>query len=80
MVTQEQMLDALDDALKAHIINTLFPKNVSPAAEPNGFAEGIKRAIEYHAKFVEIVKAATTAAALPEKAQPRPRKRAAKTS
>jgi hypothetical protein len=81
MPTQKQLLDALDTALTAHIINTLFPRNVSPAAEPNGFEQGIKRAIEYHAKFAEIIKDITTTAPTGlQIAKPRPRKRPARTS
>lgn len=80
MPTQKQLLDALDTALTSHIVNTLFPKNVSPVAEPNGFEEGMKRAIAYHAKFAEIIKGMTTATAGLQMAKPSRRKRPARTS
>jgi hypothetical protein len=74
MPTQKQLLDALDTALTSHI-NTLFTTNVSPSADPNGFEEGMKRAIAYHAKFAEIIKRITPATAAPQMAKPSQRKR-----
>jgi hypothetical protein len=81
MLTQRQMLTALDAALSAQV-NLLFSKMASAAsgADPEGrFAEGIKNASSFYDKAADIIRNVVQErqAAL---AQPRRRRRQARTS
>jgi hypothetical protein len=78
MLTQKQMLTALDAALSAQV-NLLFSKMASAAsgADPEGrFAEGIKNASSFYDKAADIIRNVVQE----RQAQPRRRRRQAWTS
>ena len=82
MPTQKQMMAALDAALSAQV-NLLFSKMASAGsgANPEGrFAEGIKNAASFYDKAADIIKNVVPGTAEAALAQPRRRRRQARTS